>query len=1087
MGKIVILIFVFCVNYIALRQQNTFKLKSQFVILFLLLLLNPFNLQYPQSNESNFVHLISENGLYQNTVHAILQDKKGFIWFATEDGLNKYDGYNFTVYKNNPQDSNSISDNFIWTIYEDNSGTLWIGTNSGGLSKFNDSTETFTNFRNNIINPLSISHNNIRAIYEDHEGNLWIGTEGGGLNKFNLKNNSFISYTHDPKNSHSLSNNVVLAIYEDLEGDLWVGSDGGLDMFDKKKNQFNNFTFNPDDPNSLSNNVVLSLYEDSAGNIWIGTLRGLTSFSKKEKKFTRYFINALDTKNSNVNRINSMIEDKTGQLWVATGGGLFKLDKTENKLTEIKSSSNINSLDNSNILSLYEDRSGIVWIGTAEKGIFKFDRRRTKFKLYTHDPFNPNSLSHNTIRAIYQEENGTLWIGTLGGGLNKLNPNSDKFIKYLNDHNDKSSISDNSISAILKDSYGYFWVGTWGNGLNKSQEKNNSANLKFNHYIYEQNNPVFQRASKTGISNNIIQAIYEDSDKNLWVGTGGGLNLYDRKNDAFIKFVQNPKDSTSLSGDQVQSCIHEDIDGNLWIGTWDGLNKIPKELRKNAITNPSAVKFKNYRFSKNNQHGLSDDRVISMYEDKNGNLWFGTYGGGLNKLSYSQKELDLPKFESFTIKDGLASNIIYRILGDDKGNLWISTDNGLTMFNPSSNTSRNFDVNDGLQSNQFFWGAGFKGKNGELFFGGTNGFNAFYPDQLKNNTHIPPVVITNFQIFNKPVEINTDNAVLNKSISLTKEVTLSYSQNVFSFEFAALDYTSPNKNRYAYMMDGFDKDWIYSGNRRYVTYTNLDPGKYTFKVKGSNNDGIWNPEGASIVIQILPPLWRTWWFIVLAVFTIVGIITLIIYYRIKNLIEMGRFRTKLAADLHDNIGSSLTEISILSEVISKKIKTEDRDITKSLNTISDNSRNLVDSMSDIVWLVNPKRDSLYDLILRLRDTYSELSSYTNISFRSENIISLQKVSLSMERRQHLYLIFKEAINNCITHSECTEITLDAFVKNKMLEMTLKDNGRGFCMEQIGNGNGIENIKKRAKIIGGVLQISSKVGEGTEVRFHGNIL
>jgi two-component sensor histidine kinase len=339
------------------------------------------------------------------------------------------------------------------------------------------------------------------------------------------------------------------------------------------------------------------------------------------------------------------------------------------------------------------------------------------------------------------------------------------------------------------------------------------------------------------------------------------------------------------------------------------------------------------------------------------------------------------------------------------------------------------------------------------------------------------------------VEINVNNSPLKKSITETKEIELSYSQNVFSFEFSALDYISPYKNRYAYMMEGFDENWIYSGNRRYITYTNLDPGKYIFKVKGSNNDGVWNEKGVQLIIRILPPLWKTWWFITLALIIIIGIIGLIIYFRVKNLIEISKFRTKLAADLHDNIGSSLTEISILSEVISKKIKTEEKDVTKSLKAISSNARSLVDNMSDIVWLVNPKRDSLYDLILRLRDTYSELSSYTNISFRSENIISLQKVSLSMEHRQNLYLIFKEAINNCITHSGCTEINLDASVKGRILEMTLKDNGKGFCKDAVkkGEGNGLENMLNRAKKIGGHLIINSKIGEGTIIQFQGNIL
>ncbi len=1043
-------------------------------------------MQFAQTNQANFVHLTGENGLYQNTVHKILQDQKGFIWFATEDGLNKYDGYNFTVYKSDPQNSGSISDNFIWTIYEDRNGVLWIGTNSGGLCKYDVKTESFLTYKNDSNNPGSISHNNIRAIYEDRENNLWIGTEGGGLNKFDRKNNSFTRYLHNPKSPNSLSNNVVLSIFEDDEGDLWIGGDGGLDKFDKQKNQFVNYSFNAQNNNSLTDNVVLSINQDQSGFIWIGTLKGLTRFDKTKNIFTRYYINHHETKNSNTNRINSTLEDKTGALWAATGGGLFRLDKNKNVLVEITSASRYNSLENNNVLSLFEDKSGIVWIGTAEKGIFKFDRRRTKFKFYTHDPFNPNSLSYNTIRSIYQDDDGVLWIGTLGGGLNKLNPGSDKFFHYKNDYGNKFSLSDNSISAILRDHEGYLWIGTWGNGLNKSLTPNQVENLKFKNYTYTDVKNNDQKINQE-ISNNIIQVIYEDTDNSLWVGTGRGLNIYDRKSNGFKNFVHSADDSNSLSGDQVQSCILEDRDGSLWIGTWDGLNKLSNKMRKTALQHSSSIKFKSYRFKSDEPKSLSDDRVISAYEDKQGNLWFGTYGGGLNKLLFNQKEKDHPKFETFTTKDGLASNIIYRILGDEDENLWISTDNGLSLFNPEKNIFRNYDVNDGLQSNQFFWGAGFKGKDGKLFFGGTNGFNAFYPSQLENNANVPPVVITNFQIFNKPVEISKENSPLKKSITLTKEITLSYNQNVFSFEFAALDFTSPNKNRYAYMMEGFDEDWIYSGGRRFVTYTNLDPGKYIFKVKGSNNDGVWNENGASLSIEILPPLWRTWWFVALAVLTILGVIALAVYFRIKNLIEIGKFRTKLAADLHDNIGSSLTEISILSEVISKKIKTEDNDVTKSLKTISDNSRNLVDNMSDIVWLVNPKRDSLYDLILRLRDTYSELSSYTNISFRSENIISLQKVSLSMERRQHLYLIFKEAINNCITHSECTEITLDASVKNKKLEMVLKDNGRGFNISKLNSGNGLENIKKRAALIGGKLEIKSEIGEGTIVHFQGNIL
>jgi len=1014
-------------------------------------------------------------------VHDIIQDNDGFIWFATEDGLNRYNGYDFIVYKNNLSDEYSISDNFIWTIYEARNGTLWFGTNSGGLCRFDKERDRFITYRNDPENSASLTLNNVRAVYEDSDGNIWVGTERG-LDKFNSKDGTFIHYRHNPADEYSLSNNVVLSIFEDRDGDLWIGSDGGLDLFDKKTGRFHNYSHSSTKINSLSHNVVLSIYQDTEGLLWIGTLQGLTRFDKKAGKFTRYLLNAYETSSINSNRINCILEDENGILWAGTGAGLFRFDKRSNRFTKVTPSPRL--LSNNNILSLYEDNSGLIWIGTAEEGIVKYDRDRIKFRLYQSDPSDPATLSYNTIRAIYQDESGILFIGTLGGGLDIFNRDKNQFFHYKNDPDDKFSLSDNSVSAIYKDSKGFVWVGTWGGGLNRSvvPVKNHYyENLQFINFRNDQYNPG-------SLSSNIIQAIYEDSEGKLWIGTGTGVDLYNSRKNEFINFTNDPENPGSLSSNQVQSCILQDRNGNLWIGTWSGLNKLSASDVRNALSNPSSVKFRRYSFRSDIQTSISDERVISAYEDNKGNLWFGTYGGGLNKLESAQQNSEEEKFTNYTTADGLPSNIIYSIQGDNNGNLWLSTDNGLSMFNPVSETVRNYDEYDGLQSNQFFWGAGFKGRDGELFFGGTSGLNAFRPEDLKNNDHMPSIVITDFQIFNKPVEINKEDSPLKKSIIYTKEIELSYGQNVFSFEFAALDFTVPGKNRYAYMMEGFDNDWIFSGKRRFVTYTNLDPGEYIFRVKGSNNDGVWNEKGTSVIIRILPPLWKTWWFISL-LFILAGIIIAsIIYSRVKHLLDIERLRTKLAADLHDNIGSSLTEISILSEVISKKIKTEDEGIKKSLNMISNSSRNLIDNMSDIVWLVNPKRDSLYDLILRLRDTYSELSSYTSISFRSENIKSLEKVSLKMEHRQHLYLIFKEAINNCITHSNCNEITLDAVVKGSKLHMTLKDNGKGFDISKISNvGNGLNNIKERAKMIGGKLNISSGIGEGTMVQFVGDIL
>ena len=1071
-----------------------FNLRNVFVYPVALILISSTAL-FPQTNltssSGGLVGILSENGLSQNTVHSILQDSDGFMWFATEDGLNKYDGYNFTVFKNDQLDSTSISDNFIWKIYQDKKGVLWICTNSGGLCRFDKEKEKFITFKNDPANPNSITLNNVRSICEDGDGNIWVGTENG-LDKFNTKKNIFIHYRHNAEVPKSLSNNVILSIFEDKDGDLWIGSDGGIDKYDKVNDNFINYSFNSEDINSLSDNVVLSIYQDRSGTLWIGTLKGLTKYDKKANRFSRYYVNTLETNSINSNRINNIIEDKSDMLWIATGEGVYTFDKKNDRLNKIQpSSSRFGVLSNNNVLSIYEDNSGLIWIGTAEDGIVKYDKERIKFKNYRHNPFDSGSLSHNTIRSIYQDDEGTLWIGTLGGGLNKLEGTNNEFFHYKNDPADQFSLSDNSVSAIYKDKFGYFWIGTWGGGLNRTTVPYNSSSgskLKFINYRSEQTDQSSGRQVNHSLSSNIIQAVFEDSYGKLWIGTGAGLDIYNRSKNTFISFNFDPGNPNSLSSNQVQSCILQDRKGNLWVGTWNGLNKISSTDVKNALTNPSSVKFQRYKFQADNAYSISDERVISVYEDNEGNLWFGTYGGGLNKLSAAEQNLSEPKFINYKIEDGLSSNIIYSIQCDDNGNLWISTDNGLSMFDVRNEAFRNYDASDGLQGNQFFWGAGFKGSKGELYFGGTNGFNVFDPKELRNNDHVPPVVITDFQIFNKPVEINAEDSPLKKSITLTKEVELTYGQNVFSFEFAALDFTAPAKNRYAYIMEGFDHDWINSGKRRYVTYTNLDPGEYVFRVKGSNNDGIWNEKGTGIVIRILPPLWRTWWFMssVLVLFGV--IIASIIYFRVKHLLDIERLRIKLAADLHDNIGSSLTEISILSEVISKKIKTADESVRKSLNMISTSSRNLIDNMSDIVWLVNPKRDSLYDLILRLRDTYSELSSYTSISFRSENIKSLEKVSLPMEKRQHLYLIFKEAINNCITHSGCNDITLDASVKGSKLQMTLKDNGKGFSRDEISNGgNGLNNIQERAKLIGGILHINSKLNEGTVVQFEGNIL
>jgi PAS domain S-box-containing protein len=809
------------------------------IILIISIVLNLSTSACAEEISSQFDQIRVEHGLSQSCVLAILQDSKGLMWFGTQDGLNKYDGYNLTVYKYNELDSHSLSDNFILSLYEDKSGTIWVGTHSGGLNEFDRETERFTHYTNDPDNPTSLGSNTVWSIYEDKLGTLWIGTAGGGLNHFNRKTEQFTHYTHNPNELDTLSNNTVLSIYEDKFGTLWIGTaGGGLNQFNRETEQFTHYTHNADDSNSLSNNTILSIYEDQAGKLWIGTNGGgFNKFDRDTGEFTHYLHDPDNPNSLSDNNVNSIVEDRFGNLWLATsswygnsyGTALNKFNPETEQFTHyIHDLANPNSLSENTVASILRDKSDILWIGTGFSGINKLDTKYRKFIHYKHDPADTHSLVDNHISSIYEDRSGTLWIGTYDRGLDKFDPKTEQFIHYRYEPNNPNSLSSDKIWSVYEDKSGILWIGTGGGGLNKFEWETG----KFTHYLH---NP----AISDSLSDNNVWSISEDQTGVLWIGTfNGGLNKFDRKTGKFTHYTHNPDNANNLSDNNIFS-IYEDQLGTLWIGTFNGgLNKFNRETGE----------FTQYKHDPNNLNSLSYDRVLSMYEYPAGTLWIGTYGGGLDKFDISTET-----FTHYTEKDGLPNNSVVGILADDQGNLWLSTGKGLSKFNPKTETFRNYDVSDGLQGNEFDGvKAYFKSKTGEMFFGGLNGFNAFYPEQVKDNPHIPPIVITDFRIFDKTVKLGT-------AISETKELKLSYKDNFFGFEFAALDYTNPQKNQYAYKLEGFDKDWIYSGSRRYATYTNLDGGTYIFRAKGSNNDGVWNEEGTSIKIIITPPPWKTWW------------------------------------------------------------------------------------------------------------------------------------------------------------------------------------------------------------------------------------
>ncbi len=839
-----------CLTFADRFTSATSKKALVLTITILIFLSSPSGSQ-AQGPDIKFDHISVQQGLSDGIVLSVHQDSKGFMWFGTQDGLNRYDGYNFTVYRHDDDNPHSLSNSFILTIYEDLSGVLWIG-GWGGLDRFDWEKEQFINYHHDPDDPHSLGGNKVRTIYEDSSGALWIGTEEGGLNRFDRETEQFVRYRHDPDDPNSLSHNHVRSVYEDQSGALWVGTyGGGLNKLDRDTGQFVHYRYAQDDPHSLSDDSVTTVYEDSSGELWVGTEgEGLNLFDRETEQFTRYQYDPNDPYSLGHNHIKAVYEDQWGTFWVATyGGGLNKLDRDTGQFTAYRyDSDNPYSLSSDLIWSLYEDQAGILWAGTVD-GLDRFDRAKHKFAHYRHNPNDPYSLSDNLVWSIIEDHTGAIWIGTLGGGLNRFDRKTGQFIHYVHDPNDPYSISGNGARIVYEDRAGMLWIGTENSGLNKFDPETE----QFTRYQHDPNNPH-------SLSHNSVWTIYQDQWGELWVGTfGGGLNRFDHENERFIRYQNDSNDPHSLSDNNV-AIIYDDSLDVLWVGATSGINAFDRESEQ----------FTRYQHNPDDPLSLSNNAIVSIYEDSSGTLWIGTLSG-LDKFNRTDGT-----FTHYTKKDGLPNEVITGILEDDvpperEGpNLWLSTLGGLSKFNPKTGTFRNYDVGDGLQDPQFSISSFCKSRDGAMFFGGKNGFNLFYPEEIEDSPYIPPVVLTDFELFNKSLAIGPDSP-LPRSITEIDEIELTYRDSVFSFEFAALHYSDPEANQYAYMLQGFDQDWNYTdASRRFATYTNLDGGDYVFRVKGSNSDGVWNEEGASVRITVVPPFWETWWFRVLIGLVVVG-------------------------------------------------------------------------------------------------------------------------------------------------------------------------------------------------------------------------
>ena len=794
---------------------------------------------YVQAEQLAFQHLSIENGLSQGSVLCILQDNRGFMWFGTEEGLNRFDGYRFTHYKMNIKDPTSLSNNTVWALFEDSRGVLWAGT-LGGLNKYDRQKERFTRFQPDPNNPRSLSHNSVYALCEDRKGLLWVGTEGGGVNVYNPQTNSFTRYMNDPLNPRSLSHNAVYSICEDHTGHLWFATQAGLDRFDQKTRTFIHFRNDPRNPASLSRDAVRTITEDREGRLWVGTDGGgLNVLDPQTGRFTRFRHDPRDPKSLAHDWVMTIYEDSGKNLWVGTLGGLSRFDgQTQSFVSFRNNRIDPDSLSSNYVTSIFQSNSGVLWVGTRGLGLNKFDRNKTKFIRYSPIPEDPRSLAANTVRAFVEDKAGNIWIGLENSGVDYFDRKKNTFRHIHQDPKAPDFLSQETVYALSLDQRGMLWIGTRSQGLITFDAKTRA-------FSQFQNDP----RRPDSLSHNCVRSIIEDPQGIIWIGTdGGGVNRYDHRTSKFARYQNHPDDPNSLSNDFAR-ILFLDRQGELWVGTFGGgLNRFDRNTSR----------FIRYQSDPRIPASLNDNSIMSLNEDAAGALWVGTNGGGLNRFDRAKET-----FSAYTEKDGLPNNSIYGILADGSGNIWMSSNRGLSRLNPQTGRIRNYDPSDGLQSNEFSGGAYFKDSRGEMFFGGVSGFNSFLPEDIKDNPFLPPVVITEFQIGNSPVAIEQKVegvTPLDKSITLTKSLTLPSRFRVISFEFAALHYVAPEKNQYAYRMEGLEKEWNYVGGRRFVSYTNLPPGSYTLRVKASNNDDIWNEQGASLDIKIVPPFWRTRWF-----------------------------------------------------------------------------------------------------------------------------------------------------------------------------------------------------------------------------------
>ncbi|MFT3822289.1 MAG: two-component regulator propeller domain-containing protein [Chitinophagaceae bacterium] len=1020
-----------------------------------------------------FHHLGTENGLSQSSVLAMAQDSQGFMWFGTRSGLNKYDTRNFKVYKTSTASSQTLSNNYVLSLLADSRKHLWAGT-VFGLNLYDAGNDVFRRFIKDS-GTCNLSHNTINCIYEDKAGHLWVGTANGLNMLTDLVKQRFINYYYSATTA-SIAGNDVRTIYEDHQRNLWVGTSKGLTRMSWHNGTvaFTSFGHLSGNAAGTGDDYITSITEDAQQVLWIGTQHGLYRYDAA----TEHFIAFVPAGGAIHNNVRKIVCDKEGRLWIGTLEGLSVLNTEDNTVSTYQHDpENVQSIGQNSIYDIFRDANGSTWVGTYYAGVSVVYAHATSFTVYRESRLHPG-ISHNVVSAITEDEKHNLWIGTEGGGLNYFDRQRNQFTSYKNKSGDAGSISSNLVKAVYRDKNGLLWIGTHSGGLNVF----NAATGRFQHYRHNAADPY-------SLSSDDVIAILEDSYGRLWIGTDrNGLNVLDRTTGRFEHYATDASGAFNICNDLIKT-IYEDSHRRLWVGTGAGLILMNENGKNTCIT-----------AREGDTTALQSGFVNCIREDSNGNIWCGTYFGGL-----SMYHPDTKTFTTYQVKDGLPGNNIAGIVEDGQGYLWVSTDNGLSRFDIANRKFKNYNADDGIAANEFNYNSFYKDSKGQLFFGGYNGLTAFFPRNIDLNDYVAPVVFTSLKLFNKPVTVHGADALLARNITLTDAITFKYDQNIFTIDFALLNYIKPGKNKFAYKLEGFEKNWNYVIATS-ATYTNLPAGTYTFLVKGANNDGVWNETPARMEIKVLPPFWRTWWAWTLYVLVVAGLLFLLLrFFYMRALFrrehELHQFKLNFFTNISHEIRTHLTLITgpVEKLMLSKK---DEEQTTRQLEHVKNNADRLLNLVSELMDFRRAETNNLplhvssHNLVGFVQDIYTAFLPVA--AARSIQLIftsDIKSADIYFDKQQ-LEKVFFNLLSNAIKFTPADgEINIHVQNSANAIAISITDNGKGIAPEHLsklfvnffqvhdagntGYGIGLALSKSITELHKGTLAVQSKPAAGDQ--------